>query len=262
MPRGRWLRIVQQAKNGNDEERRRIIEDAFLAVLTEDCPPLFLERALIVHDYQLRQHLTDEEMREGLSCLEKKIRDCRATKELKTLCDDKCDRILLLWLLHWLSKEPVFAAFKNWLYKPGLRTVAQLFGITTKKLRKLVAKMKDTATQVEKINRRFEFGILLLNEPLTQLQNLPSHLRLYAKLLQDGAQYFGRGSAIYHNIAKARLTTYVRISTGSFHDKEVSALIAAVSDNENYDETSHRQWRKKHYERLKLVDPDLCLPKR
>jgi hypothetical protein len=251
--------IIQHAKN--EEERRRIIEGAFLAVLEEDYSSLLLERSLVEIDYQFCQQLSDEEMGKGLSRLQGKISEGLATEQLKTLCAAKCDRLRLLCLLHWLSNEPIFPIFKNWLYKPGVRTIEGLFGITPKEVKKLVTQVSDVATQIERVNRKFEFGILLLAEPLKALQALPGFLRVYAKLLQDGARHFGRRSDIYHNIAKARLTAYVKFQSGRFHDKEVAALISSVSGNE-YDETDHKTWRHKHFGRLKLVDPSLFLPKR
>jgi hypothetical protein len=253
--------IIQHAKSEHEEERRRIIADAFLTVLKEDYPSLLLERSLVHIDAQFCQQLSDEELAKGFSHLQRQISEGVAAKALETLCAAKCDFLRLLWLLHWLSKEPVFPVFRNWLYKPGVRTVEGLFGITPKELRKLVARVNDVAAQAERVNRKFEFGILLSAEPLTPLQALPGFLRVYAKLLQDGARYFGRRSDIYHNIAKARLTAYVKFQSGHFHDKELAALISSVSGNE-YDETDHKTWRHKHYERLKLVDPSLFLPKR
>jgi hypothetical protein len=254
--------IIKHAKNVNTLTTKALAEDAFLAVLADDYPSLLLERALIEIDYRVCQQLSHEELTEGLSRLQRKINEGLATKDLQTLCNAKCDRVFLLWLLHWFSNEPIFPLLKNWVYKPGVRTAKQMFGITSKQLRKLVSEMNDIAMQVEKVNRRFEFGILMSVEHLWPLLSLQRFLRLYSKLLQDGARHFGRGSDGYHNIAKGRLTTYVRIQTGKFHDKEVAALISAVSGNEKYDETSHRRWRGKHYERLKTVDPYVCIPKR
>ncbi|MGA3317577.1 MAG: hypothetical protein ABSC64_14190 [Candidatus Korobacteraceae bacterium] len=239
-----WPKMDAQAR-----QRMEQLNEAF---------SLPLEKALVASDYEVLRQLPRSEMMAGLSRLEEKISEGVATSELETLRRAGCSRQVLLWLLHWLSNEPIFPLLKNWLYEPGVRTVERLFGITPKQLEKLVTQVNDVATQVEKVNRNFEFGILLSVAPLDRLWNLSHLLRVYAKLLQDGARHFGRGSDIYHNIAKARLTTYVENRTGNFYDKEVAALVSSVSGKGGYDETSHRVWRNKHYARLKTVDPLLA----
>jgi hypothetical protein len=261
MPRGRWLLITRHATNEHEEERRRILEGALLEVVQQDYSSLLLERSLVKIDAQFCQHLSDEVLAEGFSRLKDKIKEGVAAKGLETLCAANCDVQRLLWLLHWLSKEPVFPIFRGWAYKPGVRNVEGLFGMTSKKLRRLVTQINAVAAKVERVNRKFEFGVLLLAEPINALQRLPDFLRVYAKLLQDGARHFGRRSDVYHNIAKARLTAYVKFRSGRFHDKEIAALISAVSGNV-YDETDHRTWRRKHYRRLMLVDASVFIPPR
>lgn len=48
---------------------------------------------------------------------------------------------------------------------------------------------------------------------------------------------------------KYTLSAYVKRATGGFYDAQVSALIGAVL-NEVYDETAHRMWRSRNYERM------------
>jgi hypothetical protein len=45
------------------------------------------------------------------------------------------------------------------------------------------------------------------------------------------------------------VSAYVKRSTGGFHDEDVSALISATLRN-SYDETAHRVWRSRNYERI------------
>jgi hypothetical protein len=45
------------------------------------------------------------------------------------------------------------------------------------------------------------------------------------------------------------VSAYVKRATGGFHDEDVSALIGAAIEN-SYDETAHRVWRSRNYERI------------
>jgi hypothetical protein len=44
-------------------------------------------------------------------------------------------------------------------------------------------------------------------------------------------------------------SAYVKRATGGFYDAQVSALVGAVL-NDVYDETAHRMWRSRNYERM------------
>ena len=50
-------------------------------------------------------------------------------------------------------------------------------------------------------------------------------------------------------LAKYLFSAYVHRATGRFHDSEVSSLIGAALDV-IYDETAHRMWRNRNYERI------------
>src|SRR4030095_9369901 len=72
-------------------------------------------------------------------------------------------------------------------------------------------------------------------------------------------------------IAKTRLTSFVLAKIESsyakprrrrrreYRDEDVASLISAVRGDKHssYDSTAHRMWRRKHYERLAMLDPDL-----
>jgi hypothetical protein len=82
--------------------------------------------------------------------------------------------------------------------------------------------------------------------PATTIQAL----RLYASVLrifQSLSEETGIDSADI--FARYLISAYVKKATGTFHDAEVSTLIGAALDSV-YDETAHRMWRSRNYERL------------
>jgi hypothetical protein len=56
-------------------------------------------------------------------------------------------------------------------------------------------------------------------------------------------------------MAKYSLASVVKRVSGKFHDCEVSAMPGAALGNFEYDETAHRVWRIRNYDRL-----ERCLP--
>jgi hypothetical protein len=57
-------------------------------------------------------------------------------------------------------------------------------------------------------------------------------------------------------IAKFTLASAVHRITGKYHDREVSAIVGAIRNDQNYDETSHRVWRIRTLPRLnRTVSP-------
>jgi len=224
---------------------------------------LALEKALVESDYALLsvlKEISPQELSEGLRQLEEKISQNGAKGDLDTLCSASCNREDLLWLSQWFSNETIFQSNEGWMYKPGERTTEAMLGMHSKKLRKLVTQLNKVAVDVERVNRHFQFGVLLsTSRSLSPLWSLQGLLRVYARLLRYATRHFGSGTHTYHNIAKARLTTYIKSRTGNFHDKEVAALISSLSGDEGcyYDATAHSVWRRKHYRRLKDVDPSL-----
>ena len=51
-------------------------------------------------------------------------------------------------------------------------------------------------------------------------------------------------------IAKFALAATVNSATGRFYDREVSALTGAALQKSDYDETAHRVWRIRNFDRL------------
>jgi len=227
------------------------------------------EKLLVQRDYERLSSLkrsNPDELREGLEKLEKVIREEGALGHLDKLRLVKRDRRVLLWLLHPFSNESIFrnVASSN---KPGIGSIKALFGVSSKELRRLIKKLNELAIQIETVNEQSEFSDLLGTGPLYPAWRLPRTLRTYSRLLRYGARHFAANSDIFHNVAKARLTSFVtsrskrktKRGATNFHDEEIAALISAASRDGNlhYDATAHRVWRKKHYRRLYILDPNL-----
>lgn len=73
----------------------------------------------------------------------------------------------------------------------------------------------------------------------------------YALMLTWGEpiyDFIGANSIV--ELAKYALAGLVKNKTGKFHDREVSALTGAALQKSDYDETAHRVWRIRTYERL------------
>jgi hypothetical protein len=51
-------------------------------------------------------------------------------------------------------------------------------------------------------------------------------------------------------ICKYVLASYVKRSTGRFHDRNVSALIGALTQSSDFNEVAQRMWRSRNYNRL------------
>lgn|GEM_PF-6251099 len=76
-------------------------------------------------------------------------------------------------------------------------------------------------------------------------------VRHYSMMLVWGeAIYTFIGAKSVAEVMKFSLAGLVKGKTGKFHDREVSALVGAALYNFDYDETAHRVWRIRSFERL------------
>jgi hypothetical protein len=78
-----------------------------------------------------------------------------------------------------------------------------------------------------------------------------SELRFYIKFitLAERLSVYAESNSLTE-ICKYILAGYVKRSTGRFHDRNVSALIAVLTDSQGFDEVAHRMWRSRNYKRL------------
>jgi hypothetical protein len=91
----------------------------------------------------------------------------------------------------------------------------------------------------------------LLNVPALNPVTTIRVLRAYVQVLHASqAIRLDLGAHSSESLPKYIISAYVKEATGQFHDAEVSALIASALGKESYDETAHRMWRSRNYQRL------------
>ena len=98
------------------------------------------------------------------------------------------------------------------------------------------------------------------------LKNMPSFaltaraLEMYSVMLELGevaCAITGMGSC--QEMAKYSLASLVKRVSGKFHDREVSAMTGAALGDFEYDETAHRVWRIRNYDRLERSFPVVAM---
>ena len=194
-----------------------------------------------------------EESGKRLSDLESKIEKREGKSALENLVQAGCDRNKLLQSLALCCAKPIDSLYDGWFTKLGPLSVESLFGLRPREFSTLKEKLLKAADGIDKINRRFEFGVLLTTPHLVRFQLLPSRLRGYVSLLDLAAERLGRGAYFYQNMAKAILVSYVKHQTGRSHEPEVCTLLEAVEGD--YDVTKHREWSNDHRDLLDRVSP-------
>jgi hypothetical protein len=196
-----------------------------------------------------------EESRKRLAVLESEIASHSAKDALEKLLAAGCDRSTLLRGLGLSCGKPVDFVVDNWFTKPGPQSLEVLFGLKGRAFSALKDLLLEAADRVDGINRRFEFGVLLTAPHLRMFQGIPRLLQGYVSLLDLAAKRLAGGAHLYRNVGKAILTLYVKQQTGGFRDEQVSALLAAVRDNDRYDAGSQRAWREEQKDLLARIAP-------
>jgi hypothetical protein len=213
--------------------------------------------------------LENQESQKRLSLLRTEIATGGAKSDLEELVDAGCEQDKILLALSVSSGRPIDWLYDGWFNRPGPLTRVKLFGLDSHQFDALKKLLMRAATQIDSINRRFDFGVLLQVKHLHCFQGLPRLLQAYVSLLDLAAERLGRGAHFYRNLGKAILVQYVKRKTGRPLHRQVSALLAAVHDDDDYDVTKHQDWLKENAELLDRVfpllpifeskDPDLLL---
>jgi hypothetical protein len=78
-----------------------------------------------------------------------------------------------------------------------------------------------------------------------------SELRLYGRLI-NMAKLLAVDTEAHslEEVSRYILSSYVNRATGRPHDKNVSGLIAEITNSPHYNEVAYRMWRNRNYERL------------
>jgi hypothetical protein len=133
---------------------------------------------------------------------------------------------------------------------------ASTFGNKRKRAQNARLLMK-TAETLEQVFTTFNVDSKELSEALRESANVPSiaetirGLKLYARLILV-FEGIAKDTSIRSlgEMCKYGLSAYVKLSTGRFHDKYVSAMVAGALSTFEYDESAHKMWRTRNYHRL------------
>ena len=175
-----------------------------------------------------------------------KLREYGADFEFEALCRSACSAVALAATLKALEVFPVFAA--TWGSILGPRHQRDRF----------IKKLNEAADAIDALALAagVDDGSVFRLWPKRDTAPIPPHkltrsLRTYAGTL-GMVQALTRETEIRspQDLPRYLITGYVCRATGRWHDREVSAIIAAVGEREDYDENAHKMWRTRNYARL------------
>ena len=175
-----------------------------------------------------------------LSQIEKVLKEHEAWRDLHRLVRSNCDRDELLLLLVLIGPYSAIAD------SPGMR-----LQFDRHKLKTLIGRLQRCADEIERLfPHRLNLPLPISVPGADLLSDVPLNLRFYAQGLLHLFRFkeFRVRSHFYRQLASAALIHYVKQKTGTFHDKEVSALISAVLDRPNYGAQNHIQRRRENRE--------------
>jgi hypothetical protein len=212
--------------------------------------PNLFERTYAMFDNEVRSLLIGSRVLERAFAKIQEIiaEDSEAASSFKTLCEVGCDKDELLWLI------------LGCLFPPGYKSAEDVLGLSSPKLAATAKRIESCAGNIQTINENSIFGRFLRVSIDSRLVSLPSDLRTYSSLLREAARSFGHRTHSFLNIYKARMVDHVRHATGKFHDREIAALVAVITDKPGYAALEHGKWRQQHYARLERIDVLAPLP--
>jgi hypothetical protein len=194
-----------------------------------------------------------EECQRRMSLLEAEIARQEASSALEALAKAGCNRDKLLQSLGLSRGQPVDPIYDNWFTKPGPMSIKALFGLNSRAFDALKESLLKAADSIDAIERHVEFGLLLTTPHLGVFQGLPRLIQGYVSLLNLAAERLGRGTHFYRNLGTAIFILYVKHQTGRSLHEQVSALLAAARNDDDYDVMKHHEWMKEHKQLLDRV---------
>ena len=124
---------------------------------------------------------------------------------------------------------------------PGYR------GDLKRRLKGSIKKIRECAAEIKSLESTKLWALMLyvrsLYSPPPPFVPWSQALESYADTWTQVIGVTGPQKHPFQAEVKAWLVAYVEKATGSWHDEELSALIAAVMDKPSYDADAHRQWR-------------------
>lgn len=129
-------------------------------------------------------------------------------------------------------------------------------GNSQKKLKRGIEQIRQCASDIERLNRTFFSAVCFPfgSEHQPRFSDLPGTMRKYADAWEIASAHFGPKKRPLRAVSKALIVAYVTGATGSPHDEEVSALIAAATKTP-YTTDAHRQWRSENAELIERTAP-------
>jgi hypothetical protein len=173
-----------------------------------------------------------------LSDLERVLLDHGANPQLESLVTAGCSRAALKAIL-----ELSFLTDESW---------KTLVGTSLRGFKVAIKQIRHCAGLIERLDRSdlmYRVSIELRDPRFAEVHrspSLPERLREYAKTVDSLTRTFGPKHKVTKHFWKARLVATVLEQTGKAHDPEVSSLIAAVLNDDDYSEKAHQAWRLKH----------------
>lgn len=185
-------------------------------------------------------------MRRTLSTTEQALQSESALDDLQRLVNAGCDRGQLIAEL-----DLAFLADESW---------EALVGMDLRRFKAVIKDIRDCAAAMDglyrsdlihrlSIEHRHPLFVRIYDRP-----TLPDQLHVFANAIKRYSELLGPKEKIRGHVWKARIVALVMEDTHRPHDREVSALIQAVSDHpEAYSEKAHQAWRAKHQKLIETM---------
>jgi hypothetical protein len=193
------------------------------------------------------------------------LKEWSAEASFDKLCMQGCRAIPLAITIEIIQRSPSFDSKWRGVIGSARQREQQIHSLekAATVLESLLSSFADTilddyresldADLFERVRKETVAPSNLENWPTTVLPHPATAIRAlreYASILRlfySFEQEIAVGSALI--FSKYLISAYVNKATATFHDPEVSALIGA-SLRATYDETAHRMWRMRNYERI------------
>jgi hypothetical protein len=188
----------------------------------------------------------------SLSDAERILKENGALPDLQALARFGCNREGLISVL-----EIAGLADDSWTTRLGR-------GMDRRKFLSIMEQIRECANLIARLNRSeliHTLSVELRDPWFAALHNrptLPERLRYYAQSFELLPKVFGPRRRNREDSWKALLVAQVLEDTGRPHDKQVSALIAAVLDLRKYSEQAHGKWRRNHGAQIKKMEKHLA----
>jgi len=179
----------------------------------------------------------------SLSTVENILKSHGALDDLNALENAGCSRVHLLTAL-----DLAFFAKESW---------EVLVGMDLRRFKAVIREIRDCAVSIERLYRSELICRLSIEHRVSlfvrihETPTLPDQLRGFASAIKHYSKIHGPKLKIRGHAWKAWIVAMVITDTEKVHDREVSSLIAAVLDDQDYSQKAHQEWRRKHRD---LVD--------